>query len=865
MNHLSNASKIKIYIACHKECETIKSNILTPIHVGACCAAQPIVGMLRDDCGENISEKNPRYCELTAQYWAWKNTDADYYGFCHYRRYFSFSDREYPSDAYNNVFYDRVDGAHRADFCLDDTDISGKVVQYDLILPHPMDLSFLPHNQNTVYKHYRAAQFHHIADYDFCCNFIRSTYPEYAQDVEKYSNSSKAFFLNMYVMRRELFFSYCEWLFPILDAFDAQHDYSDDNIGELRTPGFLAERLFGIWVTHLLRTRPSLKIHYAQTSFIRNTDKIELFPAFKENNIAVCLGADDNYTPFAGLVISSIVQNASPDKNYDIILFSNGICPANRDLLVRTLKKQPNVSLRFVDSLAFMTGDLFERDHINRSTYLRFIIPRALRLYPKAVYLDCDIVVNRDIAELYETDLGDHYLAAVRDTIDPCWYKANHDRIQDNIRDRLGMDKPYDYFNCGILVINIPVFNALFPTEALFSLAKSRRWLWQDQDLLNYLCKGHTLLLSQKWNVLVHRHPSLTLGEEYFAPKWLYDQYLEARKDPYIIHYCGRQQPCYQPLVDLGEYFWAYARNSAMYEILLNYAAAEHANRWARKNSLAVRGKLLFKKGIHSLKTAGIRITWYKVKRLLEKKGQAHIRAEKPLSGAERALLRKSSLKLLAFLHLLCRKSNARYWLTTEGLYAQQRQGTFLKNMLFLAVGILREDMEKIRASIAADSPVELVTQNKADSTSYALCPRGCPSVRLTIYTYDQADFPVSEEGNARWNALRVRFANECRGSSLSPEEAIKNFCRTLPKGDTLLLGLENELFGYAPCFKAEDILPVSDGKFAGKKVFLPHVPDRIVTALYMHWNKINPVTAAVRPDPLTKNLLHRFCASPVR
>ena len=46
------------------------------------------------DCGENggISEKNPEYCELTVQYYAWKNEEADAYGFCHYRRLFSFND-----------------------------------------------------------------------------------------------------------------------------------------------------------------------------------------------------------------------------------------------------------------------------------------------------------------------------------------------------------------------------------------------------------------------------------------------------------------------------------------------------------------------------------------------------------------------------------------------------------------------------------------------------------------------------------------------------------------------------------------------------------------------------------------------------
>ena len=82
--------KIKIYIACHKPCHIPKNDLLFPIQVGAAISNNRLEGMLHDDEGDNISAKNKSYCELTAQYWAWKNDEADYYGFFHYRRYFSF-------------------------------------------------------------------------------------------------------------------------------------------------------------------------------------------------------------------------------------------------------------------------------------------------------------------------------------------------------------------------------------------------------------------------------------------------------------------------------------------------------------------------------------------------------------------------------------------------------------------------------------------------------------------------------------------------------------------------------------------------------------------------------------------------------
>ena len=81
-------SNIKIFISCHKECTLLKNKYIYPIQVGSALADKRFPDMLHDDVGDNISSLNPMYCELTAQYWAWKNVDADYIGLVHYRRHF---------------------------------------------------------------------------------------------------------------------------------------------------------------------------------------------------------------------------------------------------------------------------------------------------------------------------------------------------------------------------------------------------------------------------------------------------------------------------------------------------------------------------------------------------------------------------------------------------------------------------------------------------------------------------------------------------------------------------------------------------------------------------------------------------------
>lgn len=80
--------KIKILVAQHKEAEVYSNNVYTPIQVGKALSKVDL-GILGDNTGDNISKLNPYFCELTAQYWAWKNMkDVEYIGLCHYRRYF---------------------------------------------------------------------------------------------------------------------------------------------------------------------------------------------------------------------------------------------------------------------------------------------------------------------------------------------------------------------------------------------------------------------------------------------------------------------------------------------------------------------------------------------------------------------------------------------------------------------------------------------------------------------------------------------------------------------------------------------------------------------------------------------------------
>lgn len=232
-------SDIKLFVCCHQPFAIPPHPLLVPVQVGAALAPSHFDGFLHDDCGENISAKNRSYCELTAQYWAWKNVDADYYGFFHYRRFL------FPRVGERLPY--RIKGAptqrllHRLGF-----DSFGRLIaQHDLVVPLGEDMHI------TVRDHYANAPYHHRKDLALVEQILLEQHPEMAQAAQDYLSGTICYFGNIYIMSKPQFHDYCRWLFSILDEFDRRADLSDYSAQELRVDGYLAERLFGIWLTWL--------------------------------------------------------------------------------------------------------------------------------------------------------------------------------------------------------------------------------------------------------------------------------------------------------------------------------------------------------------------------------------------------------------------------------------------------------------------------------------------------------------------------------------------------------------------------------------------------------------------------------------
>ena len=247
-------AEIKLFVCCHRPSPVAEHPLLVPIQVGAALAGEHFPGFLHDDAGDNISGKNRSYCELTAQYWAWKNVKTDYYGFFHYRRYLypdMNAKRPYRiAGEPTGSLLDRLGFDQFADF----------IPQCDLILPKGEDMRV------PVREHYAKAPFHYGQDLALAEQIVKERCPEMGSAADEYLSGTVCYFGNIFIMKRQVFQDYCGWLFPILEEFDRRTDTSGYSLQERRVDGYLAERLLGIYAAHRreLKTLELPRVHFVE-------------------------------------------------------------------------------------------------------------------------------------------------------------------------------------------------------------------------------------------------------------------------------------------------------------------------------------------------------------------------------------------------------------------------------------------------------------------------------------------------------------------------------------------------------------------------------------------------------------------------
>lgn len=211
---------MSIYVITHKRFEKYTTDqTYKTLLVGA--NKGHIFGDFYDDIGDNISEKNESFCELTGIYWLWKNCTDDYIGVVHYRRYFTHSYHGLP--------------------VITDAEIRHILNKYDIILPFEREYNI------TIGQDYcKVSGFQ--CDLDKLRDSISRLYPEYINSFDTVFKGNRTYLYNMFIVKKEDYDKYCQWLFEILFDVEKCVDTSNYNAYQKRVFGFMSERLMTVWV-----------------------------------------------------------------------------------------------------------------------------------------------------------------------------------------------------------------------------------------------------------------------------------------------------------------------------------------------------------------------------------------------------------------------------------------------------------------------------------------------------------------------------------------------------------------------------------------------------------------------------------------
>lgn len=240
---IDSNSGTKIYVVAHKKSVFPSNSIYIPIQVGAGGQFLDI----RDNCGNNISYKNPTFCELTALYWVWKNDrQSDILGLVHYRRFLT---KKWYSNSEEHYLNER--------------DIELALESSDIIVPERFMW------QKYTVKEYYSLTAGRDADFLKCRELVFRLAPSYLDAFDKVASSHSAFYCNVLICRRELFDHYCAWLFKILFELEKSIDLEGYSPMESRVFGFISEILLNVWIEKNQLKTAEFPMVKTDVSFIR--------------------------------------------------------------------------------------------------------------------------------------------------------------------------------------------------------------------------------------------------------------------------------------------------------------------------------------------------------------------------------------------------------------------------------------------------------------------------------------------------------------------------------------------------------------------------------------------------------------------
>ncbi|NVN43538.1 DUF4422 domain-containing protein [Asaia siamensis] len=578
----ASSGPVHIYVCHHSAGFTFEDDVFRPIQAGRALAttALPMPG---DDTGENISCKNGEYCELTTLYWAWKNDrDASWVGFMHYRRFLDFACTGLKTDRYGCIALPEMTAGS-----LQTMGLNAETV-FKTIEKNPDACAILPKKWSvknigytSFYQHYIESDYHFSHDLDLTRSVIADLYPNDLSVFDTVMAGDEGYFTNVFVFRRDLFDTYCTWLFAILSEVERRADLTNYSVQARRVYGYLGERLFNVFMAS--SHGPDKGVIERERCFFENTGTRQKSALPKSlsappvDAVTIVTAADENFVPHLAALLESIKASFSPNRFLELIVLDGGIPSFKRTLLKQQFHSGlpgDKGSLSFLDC-QHMYSDVSTHMHFSPATFYRLSLGELLPNHTRALYVDCDTIVLADLCQLWDTQLDGAVIAATPDLIMKNFVKAGVRSLSETgaipagryLSNYLGLKAKGDaYFQAGIILFDLDAFRRADIADVAIKDLSTRCYWFLDQDILNKYLIGKVRMLDTSWNCVN------SIGEifPHLSADWQ-AKVLEDLKNPKVVHYAGYEaKPWNNKNAALGFYYWFFLRKTFWYETIFH-------------------------------------------------------------------------------------------------------------------------------------------------------------------------------------------------------------------------------------------------------------------------------------------------------
>lgn len=294
--------------------------------------------------------------------------------------------------------------------------------------------------------------------------------------------------------------------------------------------------------------------------------------------IPIFFAADDNYAPFLSVAIISLLDKSDKNKFYKIHILNDNMSLENIKKIKGLQISNSEIIFNSINNNLECINDRLDNrlrpDIFTLTIYFRLFIPEMFKEYDKAIYIDSDVVLNSDISELYDIDLGNNYIGACRDKS-----IIGIKEFENYFTKGVGIDYR-DYINSGVLLLNMKELrNKKLSDKFLYLLNKYHfENVDPDQAYINFLCNGKIKYLDNAWDAM----PNLEKNK---------------LENPKLIHYNLFFKPWHYDNITYEEYFWEYAKKSIYYEEIVkiknNYSASDKEKDQEYLNNMLKRASII--------------------------------------------------------------------------------------------------------------------------------------------------------------------------------------------------------------------------------------------------------------------------------